>query len=128
MTTHNDYIKKIEFFTIYPNKEGSNTLLMTVITTDGYRGLLYAPHIEELQVSVEENEDYWHREATLFCTPIHPLWKERTLVFNGNVLMACDKHNNNEWFIKFIYLDGPQSKPTINKEDVEKLFGCEING
>lgn len=128
MATQNDYIKKIEFFTIYPNKEGTNTLLMTVITTDGFRGLLYAPYVEEFDATVEQDEECWYDEKQLFHTPIHALWKERKLIFNGNVLMARDKHNNNEWFIKFIYLDGPQSKPTVNKKDIEKLFGCEVNG
>ena len=39
-----------------------------------------------------------------------------------------DKHNGGDWFIKTIYLDGPRHDVEIDKREIEKLFGCKMNG
>ena len=53
----------------------------------------------------------------------------RTLKIENTAYLMKNRHNECEtWYIKVIYLDGPQSKPIVKKEEVEKLFGCQIDG
>lgn len=123
-----DYLKKVEFLTLYPNEEGDKTLLATAITAEGYRILLYAPSVStpimELNNQQEYEEYYDARNI-----PIIKLPSMRTLKIENTAYLMKNRHNECEtWYIKVIYLDGPQSKSLVKKEEVEKLFGCVIDG
>ena len=124
----NDYLKKVEFLTLYPNEEGDKTLLATAITTEGYRVLLYAPSVSTPTIelaSQEEYEEYYDARNI----PVGKLPIMRTLKIENTAYLMKNYHNEGEtWYIKVVYLDGPQSKPTVKREEVEKLFGCQIDG
>ena len=125
---NHDYIEEIEFFTIYPNREGSNTLLATFTSLGGYRGLLYAPNVSKLDLGLEQENNYEEiRDAR--HVPILQICTQRGLKINGYSYAGVDKHNEKgRWFFKAIYLDGPMSKPSVSIEDIEKLFGCVVHG
>lgn len=128
VTKFDDYIKEIEFFTTYPNAEGGRVLLATFVSVQGYRGLLYAPCVSKINLSLEleRNFEEW---VDAHHIPILYIPKMKNLKIEGVAYALHDKyHTDEEWFFKIIYLDGPLSKPSVSKKDIEKLFGCEING
>ena len=128
MAIQNDYIEKIEFFTVYPNKEGGNTLLATLLTRDGYRALMYSPSVTEVDADITQSTE-WEDLYDIRGIPINRIALQRQLKINGSFWAFKDRHNENEdWYFKVFYLDGPNSKPTVKKEEIEKLFGCTING
>ena len=124
----NDYLQEVEFLTLYPNKEGDKTLLATAFTTEGYRILLYAPSVSTPIMEMnsrQECEEYYDARHI----PILKLPGMRTLKIENTVYLIKGRHNENEtWFTKVVYLDGPQSKPLVKKEEIERLFGCTIDG
>ena len=122
----NDYLKEIEFLTLYPNSEGDKTLLATALTTEGHRVLLYAPSVSSPDMLMDSRQNY-EEYYDARNIPIVKLPGMRTLKIENTVCFMKGYHNENEeWFIKIIYLDGPKSKPLVKKEEVEKLFGCQI--
>lgn len=121
-----DYLKKIEFLTLYPNEEGDKTLLATAITAEGYRVLLYAPSVSTPTIELASREEY-EKYYDARNIPVGKLPIMRTLKIENTAYLMKNCHNEGEtWYIKVVYLDGPQSKPTIKREEVEKLFGCKI--
>ena len=123
-----DYLKEVEFLTLYPNEEGHKTLLATAITTEGYRVLLYAPSVSAPMIDVDSRQEY-EECCDARNIPLMKLPYMRTLKIENTAYLMKGRHNECEtWYIKVIYLDGPQSKPTVKKEEVEKLFGCHIDG
>ena len=128
MTMQNDYLKKIEFITIYPNEEGSKTLLGTAITSEGYRALLYAPAVEALELGMNSTDGY-DEIYDARHVPIARIPHTRLLKIEGTAYCIKNRHNENEdWFMKVIYLDGPASKTHIKKSELEKILGCVIDG
>ena len=126
--TKTDYLKEVEFLTLYPNKEGNKTLLATALTTEGYRVLLYAPSVSSPNMSMDSRQEY-EEYYDARNIPLMKLPGMRTLKIENTVYFMKNHHNETEpWFTKVIYLDGPQSKPLVKKEEVEKLFGCWIDG
>ena len=122
----NDYLKEIEFLTLYPNSEGDKTLLATALTAEGHRVLLYAPSVSSPDMLMDSRQNY-EEYYDARNIPIVKLPGMRTLKIENTVCFMKGCHNENEeWFIKIIYLDGPKSKPLVKKEEVEKLFGCQI--
>lgn len=122
-----DSIKEIEFLTVYPNKDGSNTLLATATTREGYRALLYAPIISRIDLEMEDTRCYTDiRDIRGFS--LTEICTQRGLKIDGTVYASHDHKHDEEWYFKVMYLDGPCSKKSIDKADIEKLFGCEING
>ena len=125
---HDDYIKEIEFFTTYPNAEGGRVLLATFTSTQGYRGLVYAPFVSRINLSLEP-ENNFEEFVDARNIPILHFSKMKNVKIDGVAYAAHDKyHEHEQWFFKVIYLDGPMSKPSVDKKEIEKLFGCEING
>ena len=127
MAYTNDGVKDIEFFTTYPNKEGTYTLLATVITKQGYRALMYSPSVSKLDASMDITSEF-EDDISLKHIPLNMLEYYKRVSFGGQVFAAHDRHNEHKWYFKLIYLDGPASKPSVTKEEVEKLFGCVIHG
>lgn len=124
----NDYLQEVEFLTLYPNKEGNKTLLATALTTEGYRVLLYAPSVSISMMEMNSRQEYEECYDARHI-PITELPGMRTLKIENTAYFMKGRRNENEtWFIKIIYLDGPQSKPLVKKEEIEKLFGCTIDG
>ena len=125
---NNDYLKQIEFLTLYPNADGTKTLLATALTTENYRVLLYAPAVDNTQMCMSNIQDYDEvRDAR--NVPIRLLSTTRALKIEGTGYFMKNNHNENEsWFLKIIYLDGPQAKNHVKKADLEKLLGCVIDG
>ena len=128
MAIKNDYLKEIEYITFYPNKSGEKTLIATAITVEGWRVMLYAPSVSTVELSLNSTNEYNEvRDARNI--PIAVLPSMRTLKIEGTGYLIKGPHNEREpWFLKVLYLDGPQSKPIVKKEEVEKLFGCQIYG
>ena len=126
--TKTDYLKEVEFLTLYPNEEGEKTLLATAITTEGHRVLLYAPSVSTPTMEMNSRQEY-EECYNARNIPIMKLPSMRTLKIENTAYLMKGRHNECEtWYIKVIYLDGPQSKPLVKKEEVEKLFGCRIDG
>lgn len=126
--TEMDFLKEVEFLTLYPNKEDGRTLLATAITTKGYRVLLYAPSVSIPEIEVNNYQEYETCYDARYI-PITTLPSMGTLKIENTVYLMRGCHKECEtWRIKIIYLDGPQSKPLVKKEEVEKLFGCLIDG
>ena len=123
-----DYLKEVEFLTLYPNEEGDKTLLATAITTEGYRVLLYAPSVSTPTIELDSRQEY-EKCYDARNIPITKLPGMRTIKIDNTVYIMKNCHNECEtWYINVVYLDGPQSKPTVKREEVEKLFGCQIAG
>ena len=128
MTVKNDYLKEIEFLTLYPNNEGSKVLLAIALTTEGCRVLLYAPSVTTPNMEMTSSSCY-EELYDARNIPIMKLPGMRTLKIENTAYLMKDCHNKNEeWFIKIVYLEGNASKTIVKKEEVEKLFGCQIDG
>ncbi len=126
--TNTDYLKEVEFLTLYPNGEGDKTLLATAITTEGYRVLLYAPSVSTPMMEMSSRQEYEECSDVRYV-PIMNLPNMRTLKIENTAYLMKGRHNEFEtWYLKVVYLDGSKSKPTVKKEEVEKLFGCQIDG
>lgn len=124
----NDYLKKVEFITIYPNEEGSKTLLGTAITSEGYRALLYAPAVETLELGMNSTDGY-DEIYDARHVPIAHIPHKRILKIEGTAYCIKNRHNENEnWYMKVIYLDAPTSKTHVKKSELEKILGCVIDG
>jgi hypothetical protein len=99
-----------------------HVFLMTAITDKGHRVLVYAPLVKVGDYEVASGYDYdadWH-------TSLHNIVHRRYCKFITD-LFAVESLNKNGEFFKIIYLDG-NFKQKIKKEEIEKMFGCEIDG
>ena len=121
----NETIKDIEFINMFPSrKDNCHVFLMTAITDKGNRVLVYAPMVKlgdhEINAgSVPINESDWY-------SPLQNIIRRRYCQFITDVF-AVKSTNNSDEFFKILYLDGVFTKH-IKKEEIEKLFGCEIDG
>ena len=116
-------IKDIEFINMFPSMNSSgHVFLMTAITDKGNRVLLSAPMVklgEAYMYSYTDNEYDWH--CTLKEISLRRHCKFMTEMF------AVNSTNGGSEFFKIVYLDGVFTKH-IKKEEIEKMFGCEIDG
>lgn len=120
---YNERIKDIEFINMFPSmNSGGHVFLMTAITDKGNRILVYAPVVKLGEASINSycDEDYsW--KTTLRNISLRRHCQFMTEMF------AVKSTNNFDEFFKIIYLDG-NFKTKIKKSEIEKLFGCEIDG
>ena len=120
---YNERIKDIEFINMFPSMNSSgHVFLMTAITDKGNRVLLYAPmvRLDEAGIHSYTDDEYdWH--CTLREISLRRHCKFTTEMFVVNSTNGCGE------FFKIVYLDGVFTKH-IKKEEIEKLFGCEIDG
>ena len=125
MRLDEERISHIEFVNIYPSGADNHVFIMTAVTSGSHRILIYAPMISLYDTTMdssyepEEVYDWRHR-------PIMSLRGKRTVRF-GTTIYSIKSTNNCEEFFKVICLDGPAEK-AVKKEDIEKLFGCKIDG
>lgn len=117
----------IEYMTAYPKVGGrpeEKVLLAIGRTIEGYRYLIYAPTVilknSEWEQDISYTEYYGGKHNTLLGSI--PTSKKITL---NNELYVLP--NDNDTFFNLIFLD-KQPAPHIKKGDIEKLFGCVIDG
>lgn len=119
-----EFIEELEFFASYPNKEGNRTILAVALTDKGRRVLCYIPSASVLNFSIDEATDW-----DIKCTPLSLIQQQRRLYISGELYAIHDHpHNEGKWFVRVIELDGPINPIEVDKADIEKLFGCKING
>ena len=120
---YNERIDKIEFVNMFPSMNGGDhVFLMTAITDKGNRVLIYAPMVKVGDYQVNSGIDYecdWY-------TSLYDIVHRRYCQFITDVF-AVKAYDNCIEFFKVFYLDG-DFKRKIKKEEIEKLFGCEIDG
>ena len=120
---YTENIKDIEFINVFPSmSHAGHVFLMTTITDKGRRVLIYAPLVKvgdhEISSGYDSEAD-WH-------TSLYNVAHRRYCKFITD-LFAVESTNKNSEFFKIVYLDGVFTKK-IKKEDIEKIFGCEIDG
>ena len=120
---YSENIKDIEFINIFPSMNSSgHVFLMTAITDKGNRVLVYAPMIKvgDYQInSGAESDCDWH-------TSLYNITHRRYCQMITDLFVVKGIGGHDEFF-KVIYLDG-NFKQKIKKEEIEKMFGCEIDG
>ena len=120
---YTENIKDIEFINVFPSMgHVGHVFLMTAITDKEHRVLVYAPLVRVGDYEVASGYDLdadWH-------TSLYNIVHRRYCKFITD-LFAVESLNKNGEFFKIIYLDG-DFKQKIKKEEIEKMFGCEIDG
>jgi hypothetical protein len=99
-----------------------HVFLMTAITDKGNRVLVYAPLVKVGDHEITSGYDY---DADWY-TSLYNIVHRRYCKFITD-LFAVENLNKKGEFFKIIYLDG-DFKRKIKKEEIEKMFGCEIDG
>lgn len=116
----------IEYMTAYPKMGGrpdERVLLIISKTVEGYRYLIYAPTVILKKVEMEQNvnctEYYGGKHNTLLAS----IPTSRSITLNNEIYMLPDDNNT---FFNLIFLD--KQPEHVKKGDIEKLFGCVIDG
>lgn len=120
---YSENIKDIEFINVFPSMNSSgHVFLMTAITNKGNRVLVYAPMVKvgDYQInSGAECDSDWH-------TSLYNITHRRYCQMITDLFVVKGIGGHDEFF-KVIYLDG-DFRQKIKKEEIEKMFGCEIDG
>ena len=115
----------VEYMNMYPSMTGGgHVFIMTAITNKGNRVLIYAPMVTISSHSIESSasDEYdaeWRRT-------LDEIRHRRYCKFFSEFFAVKSTDGCSEYF-KVIYLDGVH-KPTVRKEEIEKMFGCKIDG
>ena len=117
----------IEYMTTYPKMGGrpeEKVLLIVGRTVEGYRYLVYAPTVILKSMGMEQDIDYTDycggKRNTLLCS----IPTSRNITLNNEMYVLP---NDNNTFFNLIFLD-KQPAQHVKKGDIEKLFGCVIDG
>lgn len=127
MLSANDYnqcIKEVEFITTYPRKGSAtdNVMVAIVLLENDKRALVYVPAIRPVNLDFtisEEYEDYGFRGVKLGVIPT-----------TRHVKIGCDLYTiskENGTLFSVVLLDDAPA-PHVNRKEIEKLFGCVIDG
>lgn len=120
---YSENIKDIEFINVFPSMSHTgHVFLMTAITDKEHRVLVYAPLVrvgDSEIVSGYDGDADWH-------TSLYNIAHRRYCKFITD-LFAVENINKKGEFFKIIYLDGIFTQK-IKREEIEKMFGCEIDG
>ena len=120
---YNERIQGIEFINVFPSlNHAGHVFIMTAITDKGHRVLVYAPLIRVGDFEIESGYD----SDADWRTSLYNIAHRRYCKFITDLFVVESTDKNCEYF-KIIYLDG-DFKQKIKKEEVEKMFGCEIDG
>lgn len=120
---YTENIKDIEFINMFPSMDGSgHVFLMTAITNKGNRVLVYAPMVKvgnyQISFGIDCDCDWY--------TSLYNITHRRYCQMITDMFVVKSIDGRDEFF-KIIYLDG-NFKQKIKKEEIEKIFGCEIDG
>ena len=117
----------IEYMTAYPKVGGrpeEKVLLVVGRTVEGYRYLIYAPTVilknTEMEQDIGYTDYYGGKQKTLLCS----IPTSRKITLNNEMYVLP---NDNDTFFNLIFLD-KQPALHVKKGDIEKLFGCVIDG
>lgn len=121
---YNQHIKEIEFITTYPRKGSAtdNVMVAIALLENDKRALIYAPAIRPVNLDFtisEEYEDYGFRGVKLGVIPT-----------TRHVKIGCDLYTiskENGTLFSVVLLDDAPA-PHVNRKEIEKLFGCVIDG
>lgn len=121
---YNQHIKEVEFITTYPRKGSAtdNVMVAIVLLENDKRALVYAPAIRPVNLDFtisEEYEDYGFRGIKLGVIPT-----------TRHVKIGCDLYTiskENGTLFSVVLLDDAPA-PHVNRKEIEKLFGCVIDG
>lgn len=121
---YNQHIKEVEFITTYPKKGSAtdNVMVAIVLLENDKRALVYAPAIRPVNLDFtisEEYEDYGFRGVKLGVIPT-----------TRHVKIGCDLYTiskENGTLFSVVLLDDAPA-PHVNRKEIEKLFGCVIDG
>lgn len=117
--------QSVEYMTTYPTvggKSNEKVLMVVLNTLENGRWLLYAPKVIQQEMDMETSVNYrevrGHGNILLDQIPYN-----REMIINNSFYILPDEKT----FFNLIALDR-QPKPTVKKEEIEKLFGCKIDG
>jgi hypothetical protein len=114
--------RNIEYMVVYPNGRPDEKVLLIVAKEKGERWLIYAPRV--IQRTLEMEQDLTAQEIyDGKGRRIAEYHSVREVILNNEMYVLADETT----YFNVISLD-KQHKPTVKKEEVEKLFGCHING
>lgn len=120
---YSERIQTIEFVNVFPSMNGDgHVFLMTAITDKMNRVLVYAPMVK---VGDHQINSGWEEESDWY-TSLYNIRRRRYCQFITDLFAVKNTDNSFEYF-KIMYLDG-KFVPQVKKEDVEKLFGCDVIG
>ena len=114
--------RNIEYMAVYPNGRPDEKVLLIVAKEMGERWLIYAPRV--IAHSLEMEQDLSARE--IYDSRGHKIAEyhsAREIVINNELYVLADEKT----YFNIVPLDR-QHKPLVKKEEVEKLFGCQIDG
>ena len=117
--------QNVEYMATYPAVNGKNNekvLIVVLNTLEGSRWLLYAPRVIQRVMDVEASIGY--QEVRGYCNILlDQIPFSREMIINNSFYVLPDEKT----FFNLVALD-EQPKPTVKKEEIEKLFGCKIDG
>ena len=117
----------IEYMTAYPKMGGrpeEKVLLVVGRTVEGYRYLVYAPTVILKNTEMEQDIGYTEYYGGKHNTILGSIPTSRKITLNNEMYVLP---NDNETFFNLIFLD-KQPALHVKKGDIEKLFGCVIDG
>jgi hypothetical protein len=117
----------IEYMTTYPKMGGrpeEKVLLVVGRTMEGYRYLVYAPTVILKNMEMEQDISYTEYYGGKHNTLLGSIPTSRKITLNNEMYVLP---NDNDTFFNLIFLD-KQPAQHVKKGDIEKLFGCVIDG
>lgn len=117
----------IEYMTTYPKIGGrpeEKVLLVVGRTVEGYRYLVYAPTVILKNTEMEQDIGYTEYYGGKHNTLLGSIPTSRKITLNNEMYVLP---NDNDTFFNLIFLD-KQPARHVKKGDIEKLFGCAIDG
>lgn len=115
-------LKEIEYMAVYPNGQPDEKVLLIIAKEKGERWLVYAPRVIQRSIEMEQNLSTYE---IYDCrgNRITEYTSAREVIVNNEMFILA----NEKVYFNIIPLD-KQHKPLVKKEEVEKLFGCQIDG
>ena len=115
----------IEFMTTYPavgGREKEKVLMVVLNTKENGRWLLYSPSVIQRDIEVESSYNYRDYRDCYGNTLFRDISNREVIISNELYVLGDDKAAFN-----LVSLDS-QQKRIVKKEEIEKLFGCTIDG
>ena len=115
----------VEFMTTYPavgGRTNERVLMVVLNTAENGRWLLYAPSVMQRNIEVESSYNYRDYRDCRGNTLFRDITGREIIISNELYVLSGD-----DVAFKLIALD-IQQKRTVKKEEIEKLFGCTIDG